>query len=268
MSVVSSVYRRISNSLRDTPPLRLFFLHLEKCGGTSLARSVNNALSNIYFDDMRRAHRLDPVGSFQASRHLGIPVFQYREHVLHYLLADSSLKWVHGHFQFSRHVHQLYGNDWSFVTILRKPVARWVSHYYFNRYKDGDHGSIAVSMEKYANSPRGQALGRDYVDLFTGNGDYDPDSKRQPPTHEEIEAAKQSLSLFDLVGTLENISSFAVDFKEKFGIAIEFQHANKNPVAGSKSEKVSDEILQHIETLCRPNREIYQHVLSLSSSNN
>ena len=237
----------------------IFFMHLEKCGGTSIAEAIRQT----YVDrGRRRADRfakLDPAASLAAARRQGQPVMAYREQLLYYLLSKNDVSFVTGHFQVSSDVLEAFEEDWAFVVVLRDPVQRWLSHYFYNRYKDTGHQEIDLPIDAYLDTPRGRALGQDYVTLLIGQGDYGPDVPA-PPSAEAIQRAKDVLDRFDVVGHLENMSGFQAAFEETFGTALRIAHRNVNP-ASEKKKNVGEGTREKIQEICAPNAAIYQHVL-------
>ena len=71
-------------------------------------------------------------------------------------------------------------------------------------------------------------------------------------TIERLEAIK-------IVGILEKIGPFIVDFERHFNVRLSIRHANKSPAKKSTKAAVSPKLRRQIEELCEPNRRIYEH---------
>jgi hypothetical protein len=265
---LKDITRRVHQTLRglvgETPRTypRVFFLHFEKCGGSTVAHAFRKQLKNFAYHDFSRFHTLFPEKSLSASSQLGRPVFEYRENLLHYFLSNETLRFVGGHFQVSPDVLEAYQESWQFMTLLREPVSRWLSHYFYNRFKNRQHAAITVSIDEYLHTTRAQALGQDYINLLTGTGDYQEGKSLAQPSKDHIEKAKDVIDRFDVIGTLDHFEEFEQEVREDLEWPIRIGHENKSPVSEKKKEKeVSPAIREKIEDLCAPNKELYRHVV-------
>lgn len=90
-------------------------------------------------------------------------------------MARRDIRYVSGHFAFSELVHGRFGDRWESVTIMRDPVTRWFSHYFFNRYKPDEHFRIHDDLGSFLETGLGKRLGRFYEDKFASafSGDLD-----------------------------------------------------------------------------------------------
>lgn len=255
-----NVYQRLRSVMYPPPQQRIFFLHLEKCGGTSVADAIRRRYLNWRIDDSRRFVHLDHEASVTAAEEQGTPTFAYREEILYYFLSQKGASFVTGHFQVSCRLLEAFDDTWAYVIMLRDPVERWISHYFFNRFKRDPHGSIDQSIEAYLETPRGTALGQDYVCLLTGSGTFGRQEPPEIPSTEQIDQAKHNLDRFHVVGCLEDLPAFASQLEHRLGIALDIGQKNKNPVSSSKKEQVvTPEIRERIRALCAPNIELYTY---------
>lgn len=240
---------------------RVCFLHFERCGGTSVRRAFRDAYRHwrhVADDPVDVVHN---TASLAAARAAGRPVFAYRQEILRYLLEHPDNQFVTGHLQVDRDLVEELGDRWSFVTLVRHPVRRWLSHYYYNRYKSAEHGRVERSVEEYVETTRGRQLGRDYVDLLTGNGDYREtgDASGLEPTGTAEEAIRV-LERFRVVGTTERMAAFSERVEEAFGAPLPAYHLNRGPAGGGPEREIPQGVRARLEEVCAPNREVYEHV--------
>lgn len=94
----------------------------------------------------------------------------YQEHLLIYYLYLKQIRYITGHFIFKTAVFSEFRFDWDFITVLRHPVSRWFSHYFFNRHKTSDHFTTDLDLQTYMKSERGISQGHFLVYYLTGQG--------------------------------------------------------------------------------------------------
>ena len=191
-----------------------FFLHVPKCGGTSIQVALEEAYGlrpGIRIDLRGNIHhtaffRLNPHASKEAADRLGMPLHALREHVLLYQMSCSGWKLISGHFQFSDAAYEGYHTKYTFITLIRDPVARWYSHYFYDRDKKGDHFGVEDAIDDYLTSPRGRSTGRLIARYFAGADCGEDDI---------VEQAIQNIAKFDVVGVLEDLSTFKSDLRPR-----------------------------------------------------
>ena len=238
---------------------KVLFYHMPKCGGTSVHWAIQTGyglVENLYGKNLIK---LDHYGSEKAAETIGRDMLEFRDEILLYFLTMRHPKFVSGHFAFSPRADKIFGNEWSYVTVLREPVNRWFSHFYFNQTiesgtKSFSEHALNTALERFLNDSgdRAESMGQLFVknlSYFEGRSD--------------LEIAKANLKKFALVGFLEEIPRFELDFKKKFNSDIKVNRTNKN-MEEPKDFKaiISPDLFGYVERVCRPDVELYSYAKS------
>jgi hypothetical protein len=182
--------------------------------------------------------------------------YQLRQELLVCLLVQD-IRYVFGHVEFNKIAYQMYKDKYKFITIMREPVSRYISNYFYDFEKDSPF-KISVPLEKFIETDRGILFGRRYSEYFSS----------LPPTKdlssaEAIERSKENLHSFSIVGFLDDIDGFALKLKHLLGINLTIGHKNKGSLQASKMKDiVTPGVLKRIEKICAPDIEIYEYALS------
>lgn len=239
------------------PPMKkIFFLHVAKCGGTSVNLAIRNSFGfgpiggTDYF-------RLDPEASFKAANGVRDKSAEFSENILLYYMSVQQCRYISGHFLHSETAMERFEDEWSFITLLRHPVSKWFSKYFYNRHKHSEHYKLESDLSTYLASPRGLADGRNYVRVFAGAA-----SPQKLAPDEAIHRAIENLSKFRLVGVLEHIDCFTTEYESLFGAKLSIGHKRRSPLPESqREEQITDAIRARVTEICQPNLEIYQAAL-------
>lgn len=244
--------------MSETPPVpqlerKLFFLHVPKCGGTSVDAAIG-----AFFPAEARA-RLNSRGALAAARLDGVSEGRFTQRLLPYFLGQRRLRYVSGHFRFCEAAYRAFRDEWDFVTVLRHPVSRWFSHYFFGRYKAGNHHRIDQELAEFVDSPRGRALAHTFL---THLGGWEIEDVWARPD-EAVRAAIATLDKLALVGCLERLDDFVARFAARYDRSLNVPELQKNPAPASlQTEQVTDAIRRRVEEMCRLDLEVYRYALS------
>ncbi len=248
--------KRMRRALADRiRPRGLVFHHVPKCGGTSVGMSIRRKylLSQAGIVPAPSFHA---VGSlFASDDRLAIlqHAKEFREKMLLYHL-HCGVKCVSAHVRFSTVAYREFNETHGFVTILRDPVERYISHFFYGTGRDG-HMSIDEPLEKFVETEEGRLYGAAYCDYFSGLGAFD-----DYRTAEAIARAKKNLGLFAVVGFLDDLPGFCDGIRHQFGFRPRIGHLNRGQTArAGAGREIPRPILDRIEKLCAPDREIYEH---------
>ncbi len=248
-------YQRMLRFVQPHINKRIFFLHLPKCGGTS----IDNAIQSCYRTS--EIGHLNDVACVKSAELLGKSLDDHRRNLLLYYLLQQHIKYLSGHFAYSKRAYEECCQRWHFVTLLRHPVDRWFSHFFYNRHKKGGHFKITEDLSTFVESERAFMLGRLYVRNLAEGAD-------QPDQHtvdmsKAVASAIKALEGFTLVGCLEHLDIMCNQFKQLFGGRLIVPKSNINPLHKSQQQKhISDTIKSRVEEICKPDMEVYKYAMS------
>ncbi len=242
---------------------KIAFLHVPKCGGQSLNAAIKRhfPLKNMHINSIAS---LDAAAM---SYNLDYPVvdkyedvLKFREHLLLYFMNNhKDVSYIRGHFHFSEKAYQSFHQKYYFITLLRHPVKRWISNYFFHRYKkeDSDYVKIEEDLPEFLRTKRAQQDGQRLVQMIGGfdvSGNY--------ASQQAIEHAKENLHKFEVIGVLEYLDDFLTQFQKRFGARLRFPKKNVNPKSKSFIQAViTQEIEREIARICQPDLEVYRYAV-------
>lgn len=252
MHILKSLINKTKNIFKREFKENIFFLHIPKCGGTSIKRAIER---NYPSGD--RVAMLDPVASSNAAKLFDYPTLKFRENLLLYFMRINNMKYISGHYCFSEIAFREFHDKFVFITVLREPVSRWISLYFYNKYKKSNHFKTQADFAEYLQSELGHSVGHTYVKFLCG-----VDNSIDYTSRQAIERAKKNLDKFDIVGCLEYQEDFIKQFERRFGARLALKRENQSPVAESfKSSVITEEVEEKIRLICEPDIEVYQYAI-------
>ncbi len=254
----SPMKRALNLYYNDFPDL--FFLHIHKCGGTSIDDAIKRwfPFSN---------YTIASAPSFRAAKSFyqeldnfadeaeTYYVPKYRELLLLYLMGKK-IKFISGHIPFSKVAYSEFGSKYKFITCLRDPVERWFSTYLYIRFVHRDYGRTDEDIMTFLQSERAKHLGHQYV-AYLGGVRKGEDYASQPA----IYRAKANLHKFEIIGFTEHLEDFQRKFEDRFGFKLKVPHKKKNPISDSYRRSVTPEVGERVRAICKPDLEIYQYAI-------
>lgn len=218
---------------------KIIFHHIPKCGGTSIVTSLVMAYYPLRFLRYGRkgfSGLLNARAATQAANLHQNDHYQFRRELLAYEGEKGSSPLISGHYPFNHQFYERHNQNWNFVTLLRDPLERWYSEYYWNRHKDHEYRKTNLSMEEYLQSEDGLMNTRSFVNYFSKSNDY-----AGHPTSDDTQKSLQTLEAMQVVGILENLSQFKAGMKEHFGRAPILFKRNASPAKAVYKERPDEE---------------------------
>ncbi|MBE9191003.1 sulfotransferase family 2 domain-containing protein [Gloeocapsopsis crepidinum LEGE 06123] len=264
------VLTSISNNFLDgSLQENIVYVHLHKCGGTSITQAIKSCYHHLgSILDENTFHLNGQAASSAAQKIISqidlssettaaysdYLIAKFREDLLLYYMCQPNIKYIAGHFAFSNTAYQYFAKKYAFVTVLREPVKRWISAYFYNRYKKHQLEGEFSDFLKSDSAIKGGCL---YVKSIGGldkSGDYS--------SQKAIARAKENLHKFKVVGCLEYTPDFLNQFEKKFGKKLKIRRFNQSPKPKKIQQAVvTPEIEKKIREICQPDIEVYQYAL-------
>ena len=210
--------RRVTNMLSGRLRHPCFFMHVPKCGGTSLSEALYATVPMH-----RRVGVIDAIATRRATTLMhadleetpfyhddlpnGAEVYALREQMLLVHMAWGT-ELIHGHVLFSERAYRHFGQTYRHVTLLREPLERTLSNF-LGSARDG---LIDGDLDGYLESEIFRTHGLSMLRYFSGTHPLGPTEEKAA-----LERAKRNMDRFSIVGFLDDLDGFARQFSDLFG---------------------------------------------------
>ncbi len=232
------------------------FLHLPKCGGTSLSEALYAAVPlhrRVGVIDAlatRRAAAICRFGKDDAwlchdDLEAGAETFALRERLL-LTHACWGTVLIHGHVLFTDRVEQYVLRDYRVVTVMRDPVRRAISNYRMALAA----GIAPADVDDWLASPIGRQHATVALRYLSGRASV-PEAEAETA----LALAMQRLERFALIGFLEDLPGFVDAFAGLMGTRLSLGRANE---ARGPAVRLTPAQTGRIEALCAPDIALYQ----------
>jgi len=268
MNNLIAVLRHAAGRLPVAQPRpRLIFIHIPKCAGSSVERAIAKAYYPRLWRAVSRllgrsqyAHAsIRPEASLACAQALGLNLSEARAVLLSYEMALAQNGYISGHVPFSRKAAEALGLHWNFITILREPVDRFFSEFYYLRFGRSDHFQVREELEDYLETEDARRVSSQITNFLTGRTDGYVE-----PTSADVDNALENLRFFAVVGFSEEINRFADAMAQSFGRRPDIRRTNTSPAPDNeRTSRFDPAIRKRVEKLCAADIEIYKQAREL-----
>ena len=238
LSRSTNVIRRLRERLYTE---RVMFVHVPKCGGTSLSHVLRARYALSYA-------KIDEAASARACETLdGNAWFDFKRGLASYYAAEGA-HFVQGHFCVDRRFIDTHAKHYRIITVLRNPVDRFVSHYHFDKRYN------RIPFDEFTVSPTGRTEGRVLCHFF-GELPWDaiPDRARLDAA---VATAVDNLSALAVVGFVEDPERMDTEFEHAIGFRPRTPVRNVGRTRQRGAEFTPAQ-LERVDELCADDARIY-----------
>jgi hypothetical protein len=223
----------------------IIFLHLPKTGGVTLRR----ALKWKYAPEMLNLETLTKPAESIAD----VPLSERR-----------NARVLTGHLHYG--VHEYIPQPCDYITLLREPIARVVSYYYYilghpKHWRHAEMVRSGMSLDEFARTSPERGVENDQTRMLAGRGAGELDAGRLG--REALDEAKRNLERFLVVGVTERFDESFILIRRALGWKFPL-YVTANVATGAKP--ASETALQSIRERNQLDLELYEFAHGLFSA--
>lgn len=223
----------------------IVYIHVPKCGGSSFGAALR--LRYAYSQATIPLNLGDPALSGEARI---LSDYTARDAFLAALLARKT-RCIAGHVRYNPALHARSG--YHFVTLLRDPAARFVSHYRYLQRRHPNPGR-AQTLAAFLDTPDARRLASQYLFHFAG-----PSLATSQDLPEALATAQANLARFTLIGDLAEPRAFARALGRLTGLPLPLLHRNRAPCPA----QIPPDLHEKIHALTAADRTLYKAARAL-----
>ncbi|MEL7258115.1 MAG: sulfotransferase family 2 domain-containing protein [Pseudomonadota bacterium] len=226
------------------------YIHVPKCGGSSFGA----ALRMRFFTSQATIRLGQGDLSLTGEAHI-LSDYAARKRELHAHVARG-VRMISGHVQYDADLHLTAAQNYGFLTLLRDPVDRFVSHYNYLQRKHPDE-ERPDTLDAFLETRAALRLATQYLFYFAGQS-----QSQTQNTGPLVSRAVRALSRFDLVGDLSDPQACRAALRDITGGPLPLWHRNRAPLRAA----IPCALRSRLENLCAPDLEIFESVRHLKAA--
>ena len=224
----------------------IIYIHVPKCGGSSFGAALR----------LRYLASQAVISLDQGDRFLTGPAriesdYAARAQQLRALVARGK-RMISGHVRYDRELHDGPARAYRFVTLLRDPAERFVSHYNYLQRKHPDPARPAT-LAGFLDTEDALRIGSQFLYYFGGVS-----RAAAPDLAAAVARASDNLGRFDLIGDLARPADFARQLRRLTGGPVPLWQRNSAP----EPTRIPKDLRRRIEEVCAPDMAIYASLRS------
>ena len=251
--LAKSLHKQATERFSGQP---IVYHHVPKCGGTSVARALRRAYI-LSHAGVRPEEAIRAFNRWQAANGASLnDVWAFRELMfLYFLYCDK--RCVAGHAPFSDVAFDTFSERYAFVTVLRDPVERFVSNFYWNKSRPVGDRRIEESFDEFLDSEQAARLGSTYVRYFCGH------SGAERFTAKDVDRSIHNLRRLSCVGFTDDMGRFEQSLRGLTGKRLNIGKENVRHTSDKYQAILSGPLREKVLAACAADRAIWDAVQDL-----
>lgn len=253
MGPIKSVVKGTRRILERMNPHRILFHHIPKCGGSAITQPfrMRSALSYHKVDEDAVLAIVDPRGELPFfARHEA--AFAEKDRLCRYF-AFSGTGLIQSHVPWFAATQEEALASYDRVTLLREPMSRFLSHYFWDKGRDNQNG-IHMELEDFLQTEQALAFGSLMTRFLSGRSW--PGAAAEPAA---VDAAVAASEHFAVLGFLDNLQGFGAQIQSKFGWRMKFPVSNQGTVSNYEP-LLKGPLAPRLREVCAPDLALYQRL--------